>query len=109
MAGRPAVTMNKAGRGHVLYVAADTREMGFHERLFEALAGRFRIEPILDVPVGVEVVSRVAGDRKFVFLLNLTRESQVVPLPAACKELIEGQKVRGKLQLPPYEVAILEF
>ncbi len=108
MEGKPAVTVNRAGAGYLVYVGANSLDQGFYDRLFSVIADRFHLPPILSAPPGVEVVSRCTTTREFVFLLNLTGDNQTVNVPGSRAELISNTRVSGKYVIPAFEVAIFE-
>ena len=65
----PAASLNRFGRGEVVYLGVWADDL-----LADALlAWRLRsagIEPVATVPVGVKVMRRAGDGREFVFLLN---------------------------------------
>jgi len=65
MNGRPAVTVNASGRGFVVYVGTDSRDLKFYDALALALAKRFGFEPLIEAPIDVEVVSRKTAQREY--------------------------------------------
>jgi beta-galactosidase len=107
MTGRPAITVNRFGHGHVVYVAANSFDIGLYEQLADILRERFAIEPLLPVPFGVEVVSRQAGNVTYLFVLNLTDKPRSITLPSPMKEVIGDTVMEGKMTLAPLDTWIL--
>jgi beta-galactosidase len=106
--GVPAVTIHAYESGHVVYAATESDDAEFYDLLFDVLGQKFHIEPILQVPKGVEVVSRKGENREWIFLLNLTSQKQQIALPFAGVELLSGQSVSSSLKLEGFEVAVIE-
>jgi hypothetical protein len=109
MTGKPAVTVNRVGKGFVFYCGTDSRDDAFYEHLAHCAAGRAGLAPILAAPHGVCVTSRRKEGREYVFLLNLTEQPKTVRLPAPAQELAEQRRVQGKFTLGPLGVAVLRF
>lgn len=109
MAGRPAVTRNRYGKGWVFYVGTDCAGDGFYEALARAVANTDDLPPLLAAPLGVEVVSRENAESIFYFLLNLTETTHNdIELPKPMHDLIAEQPGRKTISLGPLEVAVLE-
>jgi beta-galactosidase len=106
MAGRPAVTRHPYERGFVLYAGTDSAEVGFYEALAREAGAAGRIEPLLDVPRGVEVTTRETPDTTYYFLLNLAETAHDIRLPQPMHELISEQQV-SEVSLAPLGVAVL--
>ncbi len=106
-AGRPAVTVNSFGPGRAIHIAA-RMERRFNEDLLAGLIEKLKLPRAIhtDLPAGVIATYRTDGQRKFVFLLNLTSEPRSVPVPAGHTTLA-GTPVPASLDLPSYDVQIL--
>jgi len=76
--GKPVVTLNKWENGYVVYVGSDYGDIGFYEAWAEILISKFAIQPILNVPKGVDVLSRFKGNKEFIFLLNYTSQPREI-------------------------------
>jgi beta-galactosidase len=106
VAGLPAVTEHRHGKGRAVYVA--TRP----DRAFlDALVGRelheLGIAAPLAVPDGVELTQRrSASGSSYTFLLNHGDRSISVSLPAMHRELLSDRDV-NRVELGAREVAIL--
>lgn len=107
LAGKPAVTLHTAGRGFVVYVAFTSRQDAFFDALFSILGARFQLEPLCSASRDVDVVSRTANGRSFLFLLNNSSAPAKIGLARPCTELISGRPASGDFELGPLDVAIL--
>jgi len=107
LTGKPAVSINKYGKGYVMYVGTDCEDLSFYEDIFRYLKKEFDIQPILDVPYGCEVVSRTNAGKEYIFILNYTMNSYSVTLPQSMYELLEEKTIDKVLQLGPVDVKIL--
>lgn len=108
MEGKPAVTVNQIGKGFVVYVSAISYDKKFYDGLFAHLAKQFKIDPLLKVPEGVEVVSRKNSTGEFLFVMNLTDTEKTVYLPKAMTEIISNKQRFGTMIFPAFEVAIFK-
>ena len=70
-AGEAAITMNTVGSGKAVYIGADLDAASL-ARVLRTLSGLAGVKPPLDVPPGVEVTVRRAGDKQWIFVLNHT-------------------------------------
>jgi beta-galactosidase len=107
-AGSPAATLNRYGKGQVIYV-------GFHgdRTFYGALTKWLLSQHGLKSPVApsdtIEITERVKGKERFLFVLNHSAEKQKLALPARTnyRDLLTGQKSRRTVSLRPYDVKIL--
>jgi beta-galactosidase len=108
-ARRPAITVNRFGRGEAWYVAAK----GGHDLLdafHGALIARRGLPRALeaDLPEGVVAQTRTNGRETFTFVTNFASEAREVQLgPVRRKDLLTGAAVSGTVTLPPYGVQVL--
>ena len=105
--GWPAVTAQKFGRGHVVYVGSRLARPDFYVALAQELGRRFGIQPILKAPLDVEVTSRSTGRFEYIFLLNLTEQPRRIGLRRAMREMIRDKEVSGTLTLDPLDVVVV--
>ncbi|HPD15141.1 MAG TPA: beta-galactosidase [Planctomycetota bacterium] len=108
-AGRPALTVNKVGKGRAFYVASRNDER-FLSDLYGALADQLDLLRALDayLPQGVSAQVRTDGERQFIFLMNFAPNEAAVTLGRTrFTDLLTGQRVRGKATLPAYGVMVL--
>ena len=106
-AGEAAVTINACGDGQVIYLGT-MGDAEFYTAIAEwalALAG---IEPLLDVPAGVEVTERWQGERRLLFLLNHGEEARTFPLDGEYRELLSDRQMADAVSIGPRDLLILD-
>jgi beta-galactosidase len=106
-AGEAAITINSFGKGKAIYLGADLDPASL-ARVVGILLGTAGIKSSFGVPRGVEITVRTSGDRRWIFLLNHTQESQEVTLPSRFADLLTGTAHAEKALLRPYEVLVLK-
>ncbi|HBC87983.1 MAG TPA: beta-galactosidase [Lentisphaeria bacterium] len=109
-AGKPAVTVNKFGKGKVYYVAARTSD-DFLKDLSTAVISEMKVKRILseDLPSGVTAQMRTDGKREFVFVFNFRSKKQKIDLGKdKFKDMLTGKTVEGRLKLEADGSAVLE-
>jgi len=108
-AGRPAVTVNKVGKGYFYYIASrnDARfHSDFYHHLISSL-GLVRPFPT-DLPDGVTAAIRTDGVHRYLFLLNFTNREQKVDLGNMTrKDLLTQEAVKGNIVLNGYTFRVL--
>jgi beta-galactosidase len=110
-AGRPAVTVNRFGKGRAYHIASRNDDR-FHSDLCGHLIRELGLERALDVdlPHGVTAQLRTDGRRRFVFLLNFTPEAQTIALgTVCCRDLLSAEGRTGELRLAPHGSHVLEI
>lgn len=103
---QPAVVTRKTGRGRITYIGGV-----LDAKLMQATAEWMTksseiIAAFGPVPDGIEVSRRVGPNQTVYVLINFQPEKQTVTLPRAMRSLMD-QKDVTRLDLTPYEVAIL--
>jgi beta-galactosidase len=106
-AGIPAVTVNGYGKGRAVYVGT-LPDAPFADTLMEFLAEELGLSSPVKAEAGLEVVERVSGDRRYLFLLNGTAEDKTADVGAGGQELIADVPVSGTLTVPPLGVRVIE-
>jgi len=106
-AGRAAVTMNTFGKGKAVYIGADLTSPSLGAVL-QKLSGLAGVKRGIEAPAGVEVTTRKAASRNWIFVLNHTSVSKSVNLPGTFKDLLTGEPQSGKTDLAAYAVRVLE-
>lgn len=106
-AGKPAFTRTWRGRGSVYY-AGFMAETGTLLPLVETVARAAGISPVMGLPEGVEISTRVRGVEQFTFMLNHNAMPREVAIAGEWKELLSGSSVSGSVLLPSYGVVILQ-
>jgi len=105
-AGEAAITINTLGSGKAVYIGADLDAASL-ARVLRTLSGLAGIKQPLEVPPGVEVTMRRAGDKQWIFLLNHTAVSQSVSIPKTFTDLLTGETHTGKIDVSGYGVQVL--
>lgn len=106
-AGKPAMTVNRYGRGRVIYVGTESFSSRFYDRLV-ALAAKqagLALGPML--PAGIEMASRQTQAGKLIFVLNYTNKPQAVAIGAVTKSVLTRQPEPARVVVPAYGVRIL--
>lgn len=108
LSGRPAVTDNALGAGHVTYIGTKLDDSSL-SRVLESVLGRAGVRPVLPTPDGVEATERHNTNGSHLFLLNHNNESASVILQQSGTDLLSGQHHdAGKtLTLPALGVAVI--
>lgn len=109
-AGRPALTVNRFGRGEAYHVAS-RNERRFLRDFMEALVVRTGVRRDFDEPLppGVVARSRHSEHGEFLFLQNYSAEPRRVELPhGGLVDMFRGSVCGEELELPPYGVAVLQ-
>ena len=107
--GRPALTVNRFGKGNAWYIAART-EPRFLDDFYGALSRDLGLRRVLDadLPEGVTVQRRTDDKEDFLFLLNFTAASRQVPIrEAGLSDFFTGAAVTGTLDLPAHGTSVL--
>ncbi|MEU0877189.1 beta-galactosidase [Lentzea sp. NPDC005914] len=102
-AGLPAVTRHPFGQGSAWYVSTCLGEGGLDAVLMAASAEAKVVSR--DLPRDVEVVEREGERGRYLFAINHTGETEMIP--AAGTELLSGESVDGHLVLPPGAVRVV--
>lgn len=105
LAGMPAVTVNRFGKGAVLYVGTLLRGKTL-DAFMKWLCEMSEVEPVLVTPPGVRALEREGKDYRLVFLLNFSGQPHIIPLPTSYQDVFSGKQV-DQIDLPAAGVAIL--
>lgn len=105
MAGTPAITCNKYGKGHAYYVACRTNQHDI-EFIYREMLAHADI-PFAKLPEGVEKHSRYSDDTAYDFYLNCTEDEKTIT-DVSGVDLLTGAEVSGELNLGRYQVAIIK-
>lgn len=105
-AGKPALTVRKAGKGEAWYFGAAFNEP-VADRLIQLIGLRSPAEDWLELPGEVELGIRASGDTKYAFILNYGAEAARIHVKAEAADLLDGGIVKGEAVLPPYGVKVL--
>ncbi|WP_019913418.1 beta-galactosidase [Paenibacillus sp. HW567] len=107
-AGIPAVTVNRFGKGQVYYFGTHAEE-SYWSGLLEGVAEKEGLLRFAGLPEGVQASVRSGESGSFLFLLNLSRQPQAVPLSRRYSSVLDGGERSGELALAPYGVEILKL
>lgn len=108
-AGRPAVTLNRFGKGRAYYLAARTEER-FLDDFYGRLATELQIPRALaaDLPEGVTARVRADGKNAFLFVMNFTPEAARAELgTGGWTDAVTGAAAAARVDLPAYGVRVL--
>ncbi|GAE33754.1 beta-galactosidase [Halalkalibacter akibai JCM 9157] len=109
-AGRPALTVNKLGKGKAYYVASRNVEP-FNLDLISKIIKEENITPAVqtELPAGVTAQLRTDGDNDFIFLMNFSATEQTVELDGdEYTNMIEKTTVSEHVTLPLNGIAVLK-
>ena len=108
-AGMPALTKNTFGEGAAYYVATRS-DAAFYDKLIQQICAEQGVAPICNTPTGVEASLRVMEDRKYLFLLNHSKEMQVVTAENDYYDILNDCDIaKGEeIRLDKTDVRILE-
>ncbi|WP_138495010.1 beta-galactosidase [Paenibacillus pinistramenti] len=109
-AGRPALTVNKLGKGRAYYIASRNKEP-FYQDFYGKIIDQAGIRRALntDLPEGVNAALRSDGEHDYVFLMNFKNETQQVTLDGqAYTDLLAGSAVGDVQQLEPFGMKVLK-
>jgi beta-galactosidase len=106
LTGKCAISINRYGNGYVIYVGTDSKNAAFYESLGKYIREKFDIKPLLPVPYGCEVVSRVKAGKEYIFVLNYTLKEQSFVLPMEMQEMLSGETLTGNTTIAPLDVKI---
>lgn len=107
-AGRPALTKNKFGEGSAYYIAARLDE-DFLSDFYGEVAHGLKRNLDAPLPCGVTVQRRSDETHDYLFLMNFSEEEKKVTLDGnAYTDILNGQDVRGSVDLTVYGVRVLK-
>jgi len=105
--GQPAVTVNRVGKGRVVYVGTYFDET-VTSALLPTLAEFSGLKPLwMSAPSGVEVVVRESADKEVWFFINHNDNEAVIRKMPAGKDLITAKATEGAMTLGRYGVAVV--
>ena len=106
-AGQAAITMNSFRKGKAVYIGADLNAESL-ARVLRTLAAQAGVTQPLEVPPGVEVTVRAAGNKQWMFLLNHTPALQTVNIRRPSTDLLTGEAHNQTIDLSAYAVRVLQ-
>ena len=105
-AGHAAITSNAVGKGRAVYVGCHLEPADLARVLLTLLASA-GLQPKHQVPPGVEITTRQAGQQNWTFVLNHTDAHQSVSLNGTWRDVHGGAATSGPIDMPPYGVRVL--
>ena len=108
--GRPALTENSFGKGKAYYIAFRSG-LDFLTDFYTRLVHDLGIAKVIDtdLPEGVTAQKRSDGETDYVFLMNFSDTEKTVDLNKdVFRDMLDGTRVEGRLQLSGYGVRVLE-
>lgn len=107
-ANGPAFTVNQYERGHAYYMATQPDDV-LLAKLAKELCYEAGVEPVLQVPMGIEVTKRMQADGYAIyFLLNHTQQAYCVTLPSGTFiSLLDGQTITKQVDVPAMDVVVV--
>ncbi|ANE47075.1 hypothetical protein SY83_13285 [Paenibacillus swuensis] len=105
--GKPAVTVNRYGKGTVYYVGCDLDTAGM-THLLKAIASEQGVRPVLSQPTeGLEAVRKRKDEQDYIMLLNHNAHALEVTLQGTYTNLHDGAVMEGRTEIAGYGVRIL--
>ncbi|WP_337099050.1 beta-galactosidase [Paenibacillus sp. YIM B09110] len=109
-AGRPAVTVNKLGKGKAYYIAS-RNDNDFIKQLTASVIEQAGVKRVIEseLPEGVTAQLRTDGEQDFVFVSNFTDASKSVELDGRVyTELLTGAAVGSSIELEGHSIKLLK-
>ena len=108
-AGRPALTVNRYGKGKAYYVTSNNDDR-FLGDLYTALSSELDVLHSLEaqLPYGVSAQLRTDGEQRYIFVMNFNAEPTSLDLGVATyTDLLTGDTLSGVVELATYDVKVL--
>ncbi|MFJ6181600.1 beta-galactosidase [Streptomyces sp. NPDC092295] len=105
-AGGPAVTRHRYGAGTAWYVSTRLSPAGL-ATVLRAACDDAGLTDRGTLPRDMEVVRRSGDSGEYLFLINHSAQPARVPLPDSGTELLSGERVAGRLTVPPGSVRVV--
>jgi beta-galactosidase len=107
-AGQPGVTLNQKGAGRIVHFGTFfTPENA--ASLLDALGIQDPLTAKAEVPPAIQAIERSNGKEEFCFFLNFTNENQPVRFKEPAFDLLEEQKLSGRIDIPRYGVRFVRW
>jgi beta-galactosidase len=108
--GRPALTVNRCGRGEAYYIASRNDDT-FLTDFYSGLARHLALRPVLacDLPDGVTAQVRQSDSSEYVFLMNFAPDECTIDLgDESYTDTLTGAACTGAVMLEGYGIRIFE-
>ena len=92
--GTPSATLNEYGKGRAYYVAFRDKNLDFTDNLLGQIADDLALDKAIankPIPTGVDAKVRIAGDERYLFLLNFSGAIQNIELDGDYKQVADGK------------------
>ena len=101
---KPAMTLNRFGKGRAYYLATQPG-IEFFKPFILSLCSELDINPVLEteLPRGISVTHRSGEGGDYIFIINFRNEEQSLFLPYPLKDILTDRVLDGKITLMPYE------
>ncbi|MBY6352502.1 beta-galactosidase [Enterobacter sichuanensis] len=107
-AGRPAVTVNRVGKGKAWHVAS-RNDLPFQRDFFAGIINELALPRAIEseLPPGVVATARTDGETSWVFVQNYTAQQQYITLPQGYTDCMTDAAAAGDTVLLPWECRVL--
>lgn len=108
-AGRPAVTVNRFGKGKAWHVAS-RNDLPFQRDFFAAIINELALPRAIDgdFPPGVVATARTDGETTWVFVQNFTAQQQLITLPQGYTDCMTDTAATGDTVLLAWDCRVLK-
>jgi beta-galactosidase len=108
-AGRPAVTVNRFGKGKAWHVAS-RNDLPFQRDFFAGIISELALGQAIDadLPPGVVATARTDGESSWVFVQNYTAQQQLVTIPQGYTDCMTDAAAAGETVLLPWDCRVLK-
>jgi beta-galactosidase len=105
-AEKPAATINNFANGKVIYLGI-MGDKAYYNAIARWISGMARIEPLLELPQGVEASERWQGEKRLLFILNHHSIAKEISLNSSFFDLLSGKTLFGQISIDALGVLIL--
>ncbi|MGG1928153.1 beta-galactosidase [Enterobacter soli] len=108
-AGRPAVTVNRFGKGKAWHVAS-RNDLPFQRDFFAAIINELALPRAIDgdFPPGVVATARTDGETTWAFVQNFTAQQQLITLPQGYTDCMTDAVATGDTVLLAWDCRVLK-
>src|SRR6201984_17781 len=107
-AGQPGVTLNRKGAGRIVHFGTFFTPENVVP-LLDALEIQDPLIAKAEVSPAIQATQRSNGKEEFCFFLNFTNKNQPVRFSEPAFDLLEEQKLNGRVDIPPYGVRFVRW
>jgi beta-galactosidase len=105
--GKPAIAVNRVGKGRAVYVGTCTEPRGY-DAIFRRTCALAGVKPLARLPGGVEVRERACDGKRSRFFLNYADTPKRIRVGPGWTDALTGKAVPAVLRIPALGVAILQ-